>query len=44
MTAARITPAELNQKLADLSVPESALADYFVVDDAQSGSSTRGCN
>ncbi|MHB1374377.1 MAG: caspase family protein [Thauera sp.] len=37
MTAARITPAELNQKLADLSIPESALADYFIVDDAQSG-------
>ena len=37
MPAPRITPAELNRKLADLSVPESELADYFVTDDEHSG-------
>ena len=35
MPAPRITPAELNRKLADLSVPESELAMYFVADDEQ---------
>lgn len=37
MTAPRITPAELNRKLADLSIPESDLAMYFVTDDEASG-------
>lgn len=37
MSDARITPAELNRKLADLSIPESELAKYFVTDDEQSG-------
>ncbi len=37
MSDTRITPAELNRKLADLSVPESELAMYFVADDEHSG-------
>jgi hypothetical protein len=37
MTIARISTAELNRKLADLSIPDSELARYFVTDDAQSG-------
>lgn len=37
MAAPRITPAELNRKLADLSIPESELADYFIADDEHSG-------
>ena len=37
MTNARITPAELNRKLADLTIPEHALAQYFVTDDDHSG-------
>lgn len=37
MTDKRITPAELNRRLADLSIPESELAAYFVVDDERSG-------
>ena len=37
MSDARITPAELNRKLADLSIPESELAMYFVTDDEHSG-------
>ena len=37
MSDARITPAELNRKLADLSIPESELAMYFVTDDDHSG-------
>lgn len=37
MSDKRITPAELNRKLADLSIPESELAAYFVVDDEESG-------
>ena len=37
MTDKRITPAELNRRLADLSIPESELAAYFVVDDERAG-------
>lgn len=37
MTDTRISPAELNRKLADLSIPERDLARYFLTDDDQSG-------
>ncbi len=37
MTDTRITPAELNRKLADLSIPERDLARYFLIDDEGSG-------
>ncbi len=37
MTDTRITQAELNRKLADLSIPEPELAQYFVVDEERSG-------
>lgn len=37
MSKPRLTPAELNRKLADLSVPEPELAAYFLVDEDRSG-------
>lgn len=37
MTDTRISPADLNAKLADLSIPESELAQYFQMDEARSG-------
>lgn len=37
MTDTRISPIELNRQLADLSIPESELAKYFMIDDERSG-------
>lgn len=37
MTDTRISPSELNRKLADLSIPERDLAKYFEIDDERSG-------
>ncbi|MBL8459104.1 MAG: hypothetical protein JNM92_07060, partial [Zoogloea sp.] len=37
MTHTRITPAELNAKLSDLSIPEKDLARYFLIDEEASG-------
>ena len=37
MTDTRITPAELNKKLSDLSIPEKDLARYFLIDEEGSG-------
>ena len=37
MTDTRITPAELNAKLSDLSIPEKDLARYFLIDEEGSG-------
>ena len=37
MADVRISPAELNRKLGDLSIPESELARYFVSDEERSG-------
>lgn len=37
MSDTRISQAELNRKLADLSIPERDLAQYFVLDEEQSG-------
>ncbi|ATE59010.1 caspase family protein [Thauera sinica] len=37
MANTRITPAELNRKLTDLSIPESELAQYFLTDEESSG-------